>query len=209
MRLLLIFFILTSSIFALSINDSLLKIHATLLPKITLMDYELKNKLINDSITIAIVYNKKEYKSAVSLRNKIDTKYQNGIKNHSIKTKIVLYKSIKNTKANIYYLFPSNKKNIKNVIDIAKENQALTFSYLKDNLKSGVMISINIGERVQPIINIDAIRTAHINLRPVLLSISTIYKQDVVNLLINFKSTQIKPIYLAGLDKIFINKIIN
>jgi len=206
MKIIFTLFLITTSMFALTINDSILKIHATLLPKIYLMDYECAHKLIDDSIVITIAYNKREYKNALSLKNKIDLKYRGGIKHHKIKTKIVLYKNLRNTKANIYYLFPAKEKNILNAINIARKNKALTFSYLKDDLKYGVMLSVVIGEKVQPIINIDAIKTEQINIRPILLKISTIYKQHSRSLLLNYKPFT-TPVLLS-LDKIAITKLL-
>jgi len=205
MKLLFTLILVYTSTFALTINDSLLKIHATLLPKIYLMDYKYSNKFIDNSIVIAIAYNKREYKNALSLKNKIDTKYHHNIKNHNIKTKIVLYKNIKRTKANIYYLLPAKKRDILNTIETARKNDALTFSYLKDDLKYGVMLSVVIGEKVQPIINIDAIKMEHINLRPILLKISTIYKQSSDRLLLNYNPSTTPS--LITLDKIKNSKL--
>jgi len=73
-----ILFLVTTS-FAFTINDSLLKIHATLLPKVYLMDYNFKNKIQNKTIVIAILYSNKTYKSAKSLKEKIASSYPNGI----------------------------------------------------------------------------------------------------------------------------------
>ncbi|MCD6433638.1 MAG: hypothetical protein J7L21_06315, partial [Sulfurimonas sp.] len=147
-------FIFTTTIFATQINDSLLKVHAVLVPKIALMDYEFKQKIDNDSIVIALMYERVNYKDALSLKEKIDSKYKDGIKDYTIKTKLIPYSDITNTKANIYYVFPSKDENIKKVIKKADSNQAITFSYLKDDLKYGVMISLIIDSKVKPIINL-------------------------------------------------------
>ena len=175
MKILLTLLFIFNTLFALTINESLLNIHAMLVPKIPLMDYKFKEKLNQDAISIIIFYDKINYKSAKLLKRKIDVKYTDGIKEHPIKVKLVSYnkvKMVRNLKANIYYLLPSNQKNIKNVLRSAKENSSLTFSYLKHTLKDGCMISLNIGKRVKPIINLEAIKSNNISLRPVLLDIS-------------------------------------
>lgn len=175
MKFLILLLILTSSIFAVTINESLLKIHATLLPKLYLMDYSYAKKIKNNSITMAIMYHKSEYKNALSLKNKIETRYSNGLKSYKIEVQLVLYSNIENSNANIYYLFPTNSKNIKNVVKKANEKKALTFSYLKDDLKYGVMISLVIGIKVKPILNLNAIKVHNISFRPILLNISSIF----------------------------------
>ncbi|NPA58940.1 MAG: YfiR family protein [Epsilonproteobacteria bacterium] len=172
MKFLLIISILFSTIFAININESLLSIHATLVPKIPLMDYKFREKLDNDAIKIIIYHDRATYKSAKLLKKKIDKKYKDGINKHKIETKLISYNKKQSLKANIYYLLPSTKSNIKKALHYAKENNAITFSYSKSTLSDGCMISLNIGKRVKPIINLEAIKSGKISLRPVLLDIS-------------------------------------
>jgi len=179
MKTLLLLLILTSSIFALSINDSLLKVHATLVPKIYLMDYKFKDKLKNNTITIAIMYESNAYKHAKKLKGLIEDRYKNGIKSYSVQAKLVNYKNIQNSEANIYYLLPSKSKLVKTVVQKAASNGALTFSYLNEDLKHGVMISLNVSKKIKPLLNLEAIKTHKIALRPVLINISTIYTREL------------------------------
>jgi len=179
MRTLLLVLMLASSLFALSINDSLLKVHATLVPKIYLMDYKFKDKLKNSTITVAIMYERNDYKYAKKLKVLIEDRYKNGIKNYSVHAELVNYKNIKNSEANIYYLLPSKSKEIKAVVKKAASNGALTFSYLNDDLKHGVMISLNVSKKIKPLLNLEAIKRHKITLRPVLINISTIYKREL------------------------------
>lgn len=183
MKFFIFLFIFTTTIFATQINDSLLKVHAVLVPKIALMDYKFKQKIDNNSIVIALMYERVNYKNALSLKEKIDTKYKNGIKDYIIKTKLILYSNISKTKANVYYLFPTDTKQIKKVITRADSNQALTFSYLNDDLKYGVMFSLIVGSKIKPLINLNAIKFGNITLRPILLDISTIYTNDISDIL--------------------------
>jgi len=178
MKTLLLLSIIASTTFAFSINNSLLKVHATLVPKIYLMDYKFKNKLIKNSIEIAIVYKKNEKKSAKLLQTQIIKKYSKGIKSYKVSPKIVAYKNIKNSQANIYYLLPASDTDIKMAIEVANKYEALTFSYLKSDLNHGVMISLNISNKIKPILNLNAIKIHKISLRPILLDISTIFIQD-------------------------------
>lgn len=175
MRFLFIIFILYSSIFAHSINESLLNIHATIVPKLPLMDYNFKQKLDKNSISILIYYDNIDYNHAKKLKEKIDLKYANGLKSHPVETKLILYSQNDSLQANIYYLFPSNQEDIKKTLKNARANNAMTFSYSADALSYGCMISLDIGAKVKPIINLDAIKSNNISIRPVLIDISNIY----------------------------------
>ncbi len=181
MKYIFILLLFSTTVFGLTINESLLKMHAILVPKIYLMDYAFKQKLHNNSIVIALLYNKQSYKSAVSLRNKINAKYKNGIKDYVVKVELVPYNNIAQTNANIYYIFPTSNRNIKKVVNKANSNQALTFAYLEDDLRYGVMLSLNVGSKVKPIINLNAAKLNNITFRPVLLDISKIYTDKLLS----------------------------
>jgi len=154
------------------------------------MDYKFEQKIENNSIKIAILYEKSEYKNALLLKNKIDNKYKNGIKNYNVKATISLYSETNIKKANIYYLFPTTNENIKKIVTLASKHKALTFSYFKEDLQYGVMISLNIGNKIKPIINLDAIKLHNITFRPLLLKISKIYK--VSNNILPYKGRILK-----------------
>jgi len=175
MKLLILLFLISSSLFSFTINESLLKIHATLVPKLYLMDYKFQDKLKENTISIALVYNENEYHDARDLQRMINSRYKNGIKTYKVKAILVTYKKISSINANVYYLFPANKKEVQHVISKANLNNALTFAYLKDDLKYGVMISLNISKKIKPLLNLEAIKRHNIALRPVLIDISTIY----------------------------------
>lgn len=178
MKYILLIFLLVQSAFSLSINESLLKIHAVLVPKIYLMDYNFKEKLKDNSITIAILYDSSSYRSAVLLKDKIETKYHQKIESYKIKTVLLPYSKATKSYANLYYLFPTTTENIKTVISQAQQLKALTFSYSKSDLKDGIMLSLEVGKKVRPIINLRAVKSNDITLRPVLLKISNMYTES-------------------------------
>jgi hypothetical protein len=190
----LLLLLLSAQIFALSINESLLKVHATLIPKIYLMDSNFQEKIKDNRLKIEIVYQKGKYNEALLLKKNIDTRYKNGIKSFKISAKLVLYSTLKSDNANIYYLFPSSKENIKKVVNLAKKSRALTFSYLQSDLSYGVMISVDISKKIKPILNLNAIKNNNIALRPILIDISTIYNKVAVSKeqkqILNFNDVQ-------------------
>jgi len=176
MKQLVFLLLFSSSLFGLNINESLLSIHATLVPKIPLMDYKFLEKLHNDSISIVIFHDNSDYRNARLLEEKIHAKYDKGIKKYLIKTILRVYSHKQAPQANLYYLFPSNKENIENTIQMAAKNSILTFSYLPETLDLGCMMSLVIGTKVQPLINLKAVKANHLTFRPIFLKISSIYK---------------------------------
>lgn len=139
------------------------------------MDYKFKDKLKNNTISIAIMYKGNQYQDAKRLKVMMENRYANGIKSYQVQAKLVKYKNIKTAEANIYYLLPTKSKEIKAVVKKAATNHALTFAYNRDDLKHGVMISLNVSKKIKPLLNLKAIKIRKIALRPVLIDISTIY----------------------------------
>ena len=186
MKTVLLILFLVSSSFALNINDSLLKIHATLVPKVYLMDYNFKKKLHNKTIVIAILYEKSEYKSAKSLKEKIKSRYPKGINSYKIVSKLVPYTEVSKSSANIFYMLPASKKLIQKSVHRAQKEHALTFAYAQKDLNYGVMISLNVSKKIKPILNLEAIKRNSIEMRPILIKISQIFTHSIANLFENF-----------------------
>ncbi len=183
MKYLFLLISLSSLLFSSNIEQSLLKIHATLVPKLLLMDYNFKEKTINNTINIVIAYDEIDYKYVKKLRKDIEHKYPNGLKSYKINIIPIKYSKLGKIDSNInlYYLFPSKKENIYKLIENANKKQALTFSYQNNDLSYGVMSSVYIGSKVKPLLNLIALKANDITLRPVLLKISKIYTAQGVN----------------------------
>lgn len=178
MRLIFFWLLFISSLFGININESLLSIHATLVPKIPMMDYKFQEKLHNNTINIVIFYEKQDYRNARLLEEKIHAKYIKGIKEYSIQTVLKPYGTQDLPQASLYYFLPTDQENIQKIIKTTKDNSIITFSYSPEDLASGSMISLFIGTKVQPIINLHALKASKITFRPIFLKISTIYKEQ-------------------------------
>ena len=139
------------------------------------MDSNFQKKIKNNSIKIAILYDANSYQSALLLKDKIETRYPNKIQDYTIQTVLLPYNKKITYDANLYYLFPTDSKNIQLIINKAKKIKALTFSYLNSDLNNGIMLSLDIGKKVKPIINLNAAKSGEITFRPILLKISKIY----------------------------------
>lgn len=180
MRYLFIFIISAIILFSYTLNDSLIKVHANIAPKLLLMDYEFENKVAQDTVCVLIVYEKDDYIGAKELQKHIEHIYENRLKSYKLFIETATYSELSdyNETVNLFYLFPASKENITLAVNKAKTSQALTFSYMSGDLKNGVMSSVLVGLKVKPILNLRAIEDNKITLRPVLLKISKIYATD-------------------------------
>ena len=180
MRLLLILLMSYLSIYAYNVNNSILKIHASIMPKIFLLAHGFENDIHNNTILISIAHNQTNKKSAIYLKNEIKSKYKK-LNSYDIEVKTINYKDINrcNKTTNILYLLPTNNEDLKQAVNIAKKCHALTFSYAIDDLENNAMVSVNIGKKVKPILNLSAIKESNLSFRPVLLSISEIYTHEL------------------------------
>lgn len=178
LRYFFVIFLLHSIAFSSVINESLLKIHATLLPKLSFMDNEFMQKVHNNEISILIYHNKNDYNAALSLKREIEKKYKNGIKNYSIGCNLSEYGHNKAPSATILYLFPSTQEKMQAITSYARQHKQLTFAYSKDDLAYGVLFSLSIGAEVKPVVNLDVMKESNISLRPTLLKIAQRYSYD-------------------------------
>lgn len=180
MKIIISLFLLLNYSFSKTLNDSLLDVHATILPKVVLLEYGIENKIKDKSINITIAYEKKNYKHMKFLERSISSKYSKGISGYDIDIELINYNDFKecNKNTNILYLFPSSKKNIKNMIKKYKECNAIIFASIKKYLRYNAMISVDAGKEIKPIINLNAIKKSGINFKPILLSISKLYQEE-------------------------------
>jgi len=180
MRLIFVIFMSCMSLYAYNINNSILKIHASIMPKIFLLAHGYENNIQNNTITITIAHNQTNQINARYLKNEILSKYKK-LSSYDIEVKIIKYKDIIscNKSTNILYLLPSNNKDLKRAVKVARGYHALTFSYAIDDLQNNAMISMNIGKSVKPILNLEAIKESNLSFKPVLLSISKIYINNI------------------------------
>ena len=142
------------------------------------MDYDAQQKCKDQTLVIALLYNEEQLKYATSLKDQILHRYSEGIRDCSIEIKLIPYSSDLNIAAHIYYLFPSTDAKIKKALIYASVNNALSFSYLQEDLALGAMISVKIGAKVKPILNLEAIKSNNFTFRPVLLEISEIFMHE-------------------------------
>ena len=174
---LLLFMVCNASIFAATYDDDVLSMYAKLSPRFVLMS-TLKDEL-NDSIEICLLHDDVDAQVASVLQKKIIDNYKNGIKSYSVGVKKVLYTNHEEcARSDMLFLFTTNEQLLKKSIDFSHEKNILTISYDSKVLESGVDISLFIGRKVVPYINVNSVTSKKIELDNILLRISKIYKNS-------------------------------
>ena len=162
--------ILTASIY----DDDTLNIFSKISPRLVLMSSQ-KEKLKGE-INICVLSDEMDKRVATLLINKTDTNYPSGIKNYEIKFIKSNYSNIKKCQSSqLIFLFNTDSNNIKKALEYSREKKILTISYDQKILEDGVDISLFLGRKIIPYINIYSIRKKEILLNNVLLRISKIY----------------------------------
>lgn len=158
-------------------DDDTLEIFSKILPRFVLMSSQ-KNKL-KDEISICVLHDTIDENLATSLINKVTKNYNEGIKNYKIKLISSNYPNINSClNTQLLFIFNSDENNIKKGIEFSTNNSMLTVAYDSKLLKDGVGVSLFLGRKITPYINVKAVHKNGIELNNVLLRISKIYSED-------------------------------
>lgn len=158
-------------------DDDTLEIFSKILPRFVLMSSQ-KDKL-KDEISICVLHSTVDENSAASLIGKVAKNYPDGIKNYKIKLISSSYSNIDSClNTQLLFIFNSDDKNIKKSIEFSNNNSTLTMSYDSILLKDGIGVSLFLGRKITPYINVKAVQKNGIELNNVLLRISKIYSED-------------------------------
>ena len=178
--ILLIMLLYCASSQAAVIRDDLLRIHAAIVPRIAMMDYDFEKKLVNKNIAITVLFSGHERLYAWRFQQYLKKKYPNGINGHLITTKLIPYSEFLKKKTppptTIFYIMPGPSKERRMAIKKINEDR-LIFSYDPKGLELGAHISLHVRYRVNPVVNLESIKKSNITLRPAILKISDIFYQ--------------------------------
>jgi len=164
---------------AAGLSDDLLRIHANLLPKTVLMDYNFEQKLDGRTILIDIICRKSNWYYAQKLKQYILEKYVNGIGDLPVEVQIRDYAdtALLQKPASLYYFLSAAPEQIRQTLKYVPDNR-LVFVYDPQSLQYGAHIGLHIGRHIKPVINVDALKADNITLRPALVKISDLYYQN-------------------------------
>lgn len=164
----------TSALEASSYDNDVLEIFSKILPRFILMSNQKEQSKSN--IKICIIHQRVDQTAAIALTQKIHRNYPDGLDGHSlgvIRTDFLHVRGCKNSQ--LIFVMDTPKAQIANVILYAKSQHALTASYDNALLDDGIELSLFLGRRVVPYINIKALKNSGIELDNILLRVSKIY----------------------------------
>ena len=168
------FIIFTSPLLASQYNDDVLEIFAKLLPRFALMNNQPKKSVSH--LGICILSNDEDKLSALLLKKKIYTNYPGSVQGRTL---VVSNSDIDNLQScnnsDILFLFNASEDDVIHVVRYSEKQKIMTVSYDASLLQDGVNISLFLGRKILPYINIDSLHKSNINMNNTVLQISKIY----------------------------------
>jgi len=167
--LLCLFFV--HSLYAYVYNDLLLKTQATIFPKIILLDQNLVDKLHNNTVTLAIVYEKEDFYIAQNIQKLIEKHYNSLLDEYKFHVILLDISKIKNfnEKVTAFYVLHLSENNVTEVSQLAAEKDIITFSYDLENLQKGLLFSVTIEQAPTFYLNKKNLYPENVNFVPPLL----------------------------------------
>lgn len=172
-RVLFTLLLLPALLFA-HIENEIIGIESKLFGKILFLDYDYKDKLVDGKVLFYIVYDsKKSKKIAKEFAKNLKGKRVLGVE---FDAKLVSINRIKKGIPTAYIAI----LNMKNM-SIAKKRAIavgrLLFVMDRDAMKHA-MVSVYLGSKIVPIINIKLIKSSGIELRPIIFKVAKVYEND-------------------------------
>lgn len=162
-KLLLIFFLLTSTLFGYSYNDLVIKAQSSIFPKILLLDKKLYDKLVDGKIVYTIVCEASDYHRAQTLRDAMNRQYQNRLGDYPFEVRILLFSKLTpKTRATAIYALNS-ETGIDKVTDLVKTSGYMTFAYDIVNLQHGVLLSLMVEKSTVIYLNKKGLQTHNVD----------------------------------------------
>lgn len=166
-----------SPLHAVSYDDDVLEIFSKIVPRLVLMS-SAKNTL-KDKIELCVVYEPVDERKAAFLGEKISASYPAGIKDYKIRLVPTAYGSFDACRnSQLMFLFNTNESHLQKALSFAENNAIMTISYDPKYLEKGVGLSLFLGRKVTPYINVMAFKKSGIALENTLLHISKIYSGE-------------------------------
>ncbi len=164
-------------LFSSSYNEELLEVFSKIAPRLVVMSNQTDE--IRSVINICVVNDSLDDEYGSLMIHKIQKNYPNGVKNYKLKLINTNYSALNICQqAHIAIMFDTNEQSIEKSLKFFNQNRILTFSYNPKYLEYGVGVTLYIGKKVVPYINMGVLRKNRIELDNTLIQISKIYGQE-------------------------------
>lgn len=162
--------------YAFTFDKDVLNTYTKLSPRFLLMS-SLKSSIKN-SIDICLVYDEMDEKVADDFVIRTKENYPNGIKNYPVKIHKVSKDLNSCSSSQLLFLLSANLKFLQETIEYSKKNKIIVISYDSTLLEKDADISLFLGRRIVPYLNMKSMIDKDIQLDNLLLRISKIYVKD-------------------------------
>jgi hypothetical protein len=153
-------------------DDDIIEIFSKLLPRFVVMN----DHAINHQIDICVLHEDIDKSIVQLLADKIAHNYPQGLKNYKIKVTPAEFTNLSSCKnSELMFFFNTSQTRITNALVYANKQKSLTVSYDASLLLDGMEVSLYLGRKTIPFINIGALKKNGIVLDPILLRISKLY----------------------------------
>lgn len=138
-----------------------------------------QKKQIKENIELCIVNDKIDERIALSLIDKLYDTYPKGLNKHPLKLTNTTYSTIEKCESSqLLFLLSSNDENIEKALRYTHKHTAISMSYDPAYLENGVQVSLFLGRKVTPYLNINELRKNGIDVDNLLIRISKIYLDE-------------------------------
>ena len=153
----------------------LLRMQASIYPKIAMLDKKIQNKRVNDDIIFVIAHAKNELQYANNLKKLINDEYKGKIGEHQLIVNTSEFMKLDNsTPATAFIFLKGSRKMHAYVTDIASRNNRISFSYDHNDLKNNSLISLLIKEKAYIYLNKPVMSEYQIDFLPLFYKIVTV-----------------------------------
>ena len=140
--ILLISFLLSTTLFGYNYNELLIKAQSSIFPKLLLLDKKIDQKLVDGEICYTIACETNDYHIAQALKAQMEDKYRRRLGEYPFKVEVILFSELTRDKPMTAIYALNSEEGIAKVSAIGKDLGILTFAYDMANLKDGILLSL-------------------------------------------------------------------
>ncbi|MCW9023877.1 MAG: hypothetical protein OQK73_04270 [Gammaproteobacteria bacterium] len=153
----------------------LLRVQASIYPKIIMLDEELEKKKVGNEIVLNIMTAREDVLVAENLRGLIVEKYKTGLGGRELKVIVTEFEKLNlKTMSTAYILLRGSSEAHANVIRHASNMGRIVFSYSYNDFENNILISLHVKEKTYIYLNKSALHQYDIKFLPVFYKIATI-----------------------------------
>ena len=171
-KLLLLYFLVVSSLSALEYDATILELEAKIFPKMLLFSDSLDKK--SQKLSIYIIAQEIDVKNAEYLQDLIHTYYPEKISGKKIEVSIKEFQEF-SKKPDAIIVLDCDEERLHKIANWANKNGVISLAYDPYYMSYGILASLYIGKSVKPYLNSVTMKKYNFSFNPYLLKLSKFY----------------------------------